>query len=257
MCNQFRTLQQLELFERKFGVPLPDGEWRDEVYPGYLAPIVRRPRGGPPGSRESVLAKFGLLPANSKTEKLEFSTMNARDDRIQSARSYKQPFANRQWCIIPAARFYEPYYDLEQWALGNRRSQRFGVGRADGMPLGIAGLWEHWNRHPGDEEGVHSFTMVTINADQHPLLQRFHRPFDKDGRAEEKRTVVLLHESEFDAWLDTSPNQAFDFFQSFPAEELVAAPFPEPPRSKKLKVVESKANAGDTAHSVQPGFDFD
>lgn len=54
MCNQFRTLQQLDLFEQTFGARLPPGEWREEVYPGYLAPIVRRPPGGAPGSRESV-----------------------------------------------------------------------------------------------------------------------------------------------------------------------------------------------------------
>lgn len=256
MCNQFRTLQQLDLFERTFGVGLPEGEWRDEVYPGYLAPIVRRARGGPPGSRESVLAKFGLIPAHEKSEKLEYSTMNARDDRIRTARSYKKPFANRQWCIIPASRFYEPYYDLEQWGLGNHRSQRFGIARADGEPLGIAGLWEHWKRHPEDEHGVHSFTMATINADKHSLLHRFHRPFDKDGRPEEKRTVVLLHGAEFDAWLDTSPDRAFDFFHTFSAEELVAAPFPEPVRIKKPKAIKQPLQ-GDAVPVSQLGFDFE
>ncbi|MBC7699676.1 SOS response-associated peptidase family protein [Aquabacterium sp.] len=256
MCNQFRTLQQLDLFEQTFGVPLPDGEWREEVYPGYLAPIVRKPRGGPPGSRESVLAKFGLIPAKSKTQKLEFSTMNARVDRIQTARSYKGPFTDRQWCIIPSVRFYEPYYDLEQWALGNRRSERFGISRADGQPVGIAGLWELWKRHPDDEEGIHSFTMVTLNADKHPLLHRFHRPFDNQGNPEEKRTVALLREAQFDAWLDTSPSKAPDFFHTFPAEDLVAAPFPEPPRPKKPTV--TKAMPAPLESQVpQLGFDFD
>ncbi|MDI1258286.1 MAG: SOS response-associated peptidase family protein [Aquabacterium sp.] len=257
MCNQFRTLQQPHLFESHFGVSKPTGEWRDDVYPDYVAPIVRRPRGGRPGARESVLAKFGLVPAASKTGKRELSTMNARDDRVRTARSYKGPFRERQWCIIPAERFYEPLYDLDQWAAGSRRSERFAIQRFDQQPMGIAGIWEIWKRHPDDDDRVTSFSMLTINADIHPLLHRFHRPFDNQGKPEEKRTVVLLGEAEYDAWLDCSPGNAFDFFHSFAAEELVAASCPEPPRTKKPKVEESiEPNDSIGAVQQQLGLDF-
>ena len=37
-----------------------------------------------------------------------------------------------------------------------------------------------------DDQPLASFTMLTINADAHPLMRRFHRPDD------EKRMLVLL-----------------------------------------------------------------
>ena len=43
---------------------------------------------------------------------------------------------------------------------------------------------------------VRSMSMLTVNADQHPLMKNFHRPED------EKRMVVILNEDDFDAWLD-------------------------------------------------------
>jgi putative SOS response-associated peptidase YedK len=39
-------------------------------------------------------------------------------------------------------------------------------------------------------------SMLTVNADDHPLMRHFHRPED------EKRMVVILEEADFDAWLD-------------------------------------------------------
>lgn len=38
---------------------------------------------------------------------------------------------------------------------------------ANGEPMGLAGLWAQW-RYPSVET-VHSFTMLTINADEHPM----------------------------------------------------------------------------------------
>ena len=46
--------------------------------------------------------------------------------------------------------------------------------------------------------------MLTINADDHALMRRFHKP------GEDKRVVVILDETEYDAWLDcTRANDKF------------------------------------------------
>lgn len=37
--------------------------------------------------------------------------------------------------------------------------------------------------------------MLTINADEHPLMRRFHKPGD------EKRSVVVLEDGAWDDWL--------------------------------------------------------
>jgi len=92
------------------------------------------------------------------------------------------------------------------------------ISRADGLPMGIAGLWSWWKQPQG--EILHSFTMLTINADQHPLMQQFHKP------ADEKRMVVILSEDLYDDWLVASPEQSVNFLSPFPADELKIEAFP-------------------------------
>jgi putative SOS response-associated peptidase YedK len=221
MCNSYRTFKDADLLLRKFGVTLPEGSWKPEVYPGYDAPIIRRPRGAEPGSREAVVARFSLLPWWAKSEKLTFSTMNARTETIATAASFKGPVKRRQWCVVPAERFYEPYY-----APAATKSERWSIRRADGEPLGIAGLWERWRGKEADARDVLSFTLLTIDADRHPLLRRFHKPLNPDGSPKEKRTVVLLRPEQFDDWLDATVERAPEFFGTFGADELIAEAAP-------------------------------
>jgi len=46
MCNHYSTLKDAELVQRQFGVQLPAGDWKTDVYPGDSAPIIRRLHGG-------------------------------------------------------------------------------------------------------------------------------------------------------------------------------------------------------------------
>jgi putative SOS response-associated peptidase YedK len=61
--------------------------------------------------------------------------------------------------------------------------------------MAIASLWDTWTQ-PGTGEIVTSFTMLTVNADRHPVMQRFHKPED------EKRSVVIVEPPE--QWLLSS-----------------------------------------------------
>jgi hypothetical protein len=65
---------------------------------------------------------------------------------------------------------------------------------------------------------VVSFTMLTINADSHPVMRRFHRP------ADEKRTPVVLPAHLFDAWLVATQETAPSFFDLALLPELVSKP---------------------------------
>lgn len=78
--------------------------------------------------------------------------------------------------------------------------------------MGIAGLWSWWKSPKG--EVLHSFTMLTINADQHPLMNQFHKPND------EKRMVVVLPGHRYDDWLNADAQQSVDFLHLYPAEAL-------------------------------------
>ncbi|WP_202423752.1 hypothetical protein [Duganella margarita] len=63
----------------------------------------------------------------------------------------------------------------------------------------------------GEAGPEHSFTQLTINADEHPLIKRFHKP------DEEKRALVILPQAEWDDWLDcTDPEYARSFLRPLP-----------------------------------------
>ena len=194
-----------------------DWNWKLDVYPGHPAPIIRRAEAG---GRECVMARFGLVPWWSKTEKVNWSTMNARSETAATKPAFKAPFARRQWCIVPAWERFEPFY-----APGAKRSERWGIQRADGTALGIAGLWERWKSPAGEE--VVSFTMLTINCDEHSLLKRFHKHFDDKGEPNERRTPALLREEDYDRWLTTSVEEAPAFFSTFSSDDLQASSAPK------------------------------
>jgi hypothetical protein len=70
------------------------------------------------------------------------------------------------------------------------------------------------------------------------VLRRFHRHQTAKGEAVEKRTPALVHESEYDAWLHASIDEAPGFFKTFAADELEAhaAPIPRPPARGRTTV---------------------
>lgn len=49
--------------------------------------------------------------------------------------------------------------------------------------------------------------MLTINADHHPLMSRFHKPDD------EKRSVVVIENGDFGKWLNATNEQARELLQ--------------------------------------------
>lgn len=88
------------------------------------------------------------------------------------------------------------------------------ITRADGKPMDIA-VWAAW-KSPGGEL-IHSYTMLTINADEHYFMRQFHKPDD------EKRMVVILNELDYDSWLQAPAADSRDFLRQFPADLLVGA----------------------------------
>lgn len=96
----------------------------------------------------------------------------------------------------------------------------------DESPFAVGGLWREWKEPDG--ETSFSFTQLTVNADEHPLLKRFHKPGD------EKRSLVIIPETEYDDWFACKdPELARSFMRLLPAQLLTAAPAPKPPRPKK------------------------
>ncbi|WP_321782936.1 SOS response-associated peptidase [Paraburkholderia sp. J94] len=181
MCTNYAAARRVRLF-KQFGVELPDCPWRDEVYKDYPAPIIRR---GSDGVQADV-ATFGIVPRKHIPPGVRvFDTMNARAETVGEKRSFSGAWKKQQLCLIPCEAFYEPDY-----ATG--KAVRWRIGMADGAPFAIAGLWREWTEEGGK---AFSFTMLTVNSAQHPLMKRFHKPGD------EKRSVVIVPPSEYEGWL--------------------------------------------------------
>jgi putative SOS response-associated peptidase YedK len=211
MCSHYQAVRERERFHRQFGIPLPDDPGKVDVWPGYSAPLIRRPREHASGddavpAREALLGCFGLLPHWARDRKLVRNTFNARSETVHEKPSFRDAWRNRQHCIVPVQAIYEP-----DWRSGKAVATR--IAQADGEPMGLAGLWSWWRSPEG--EVVHSFTMLTINADEHPLMRHMHRP------NEEKRMVVVLPAGSYDDWLDAEPRHSLEFLRPCPAERLV------------------------------------
>ena len=189
--------------------------WAEQIFPRAQGPFVR-PDGTTP-ERELVVGQWGLIPWFAKTAKLTYSTNNARFEEIASKPSYKQSWLHGRRCIIPAWSFDEPC-----WETGRNVWWRFR--RADGAPWGLAGLWNAWtDRETG--EVLQSYTMLTINADRHPLMSRMHRPDAKlPPDRQDKRSVVAIEFGDVDAWLRGSIDDAAGLMRAPSVDLIEAAP---------------------------------
>jgi putative SOS response-associated peptidase YedK len=188
-----------------FGYPNPGFEY-SECYPSSTAPFLTTlaPDRWLPGT-------FGLLPewADPKLAKM---TYNARTETVAERHSFRSAWRNRQLCVIPVQAFYEPNYE-------SGKAVRWRIERTDGKPFGLAGIWE--SRSTDNGAPWWSFTMLTINADEHPLMHRFHKPGD------EKRSVVVLPDDAWSAWLSAKQDENVrSYLQPFNPGQFRAEPDP-------------------------------
>lgn len=217
MCTRYIAPEAGDI-ERQWQVgarnPLP---WPREVFPRYPGPFIRAVPGGASVERELVVGQWSLVPWFAKTAKLSYPTANARAEELSARASYKQPWARGQRCIIPALAFDEP-----NWESGKHVPWRFR--RSDGLAWGLAGLWNTWvDKETG--EVVESYTLLTLNADVHPLMNRMHKPDPKRRPSmQDKRSVVPIEATDVDAWLHAPLEQAAQLVRLAPVERFVAEP---------------------------------
>jgi putative SOS response-associated peptidase YedK len=215
MCANY-TPSRLDAISQHHGLERALFTTPPEAFPGYLAPILRAAR-DISGSIECVPAMFGMVPHWADT-KLARQTYNARRETVASKPSFRNAWQRHQLCIIPAENFFEPNYETG-------KPVRWRISDEGRQPLAIAGIWE-WRPAGPDGLPLLSFSMLTMNADTHPLMHRFHQP------GEEKRMPVLLEAQHYQGWLDGELMNAEEVYRPFPAERLVAVADPVAPRSR-------------------------
>lgn len=216
MCSHYQSIKERERYRRHFGVEPPDDLGRFNVWPGYPACFIRRHPHTDAGDeavpeREACVGLYGLVPHWAKDTTLGRYTFNARSETVAQKPSFRDAWAQGRHCIAPADAFFEP-----DWRSGRAVPTR--IERADGRPMGLAGLWASWRGPNG--ASVHSFTLLTINAEEHALMRNLHKPTD------EKRMVVILPDDSYHDWLRADPKESMDFLRQYPADQLTATHAP-------------------------------
>lgn len=155
------------------------------------------------GERTAEYMRWGVIPFWSKTDKLKYSTINARDDKLLESRIYKNLLPGRR-CLIVADGFYE-------WRKDGKAKTPMRIILKGNEPFGFAGLWSPW-RNPETGEEIKTCTIITTKPND--LLATIHN----------RMPVILPQEAEA-MWLDTR-NQNTDTLMSllrpFPADSMEA-----------------------------------
>jgi len=180
MCGRYDLSDSPAAIRAKFGVPAvpqfaPNMDWR----PTNNAPIVRL---APDGTRECVLARWGLVPGWAPDLKFGARCINARAETVAKLPAFRGAFRKRR-CLVPVNAFFE-------WSgeKGQRLKWRIGL---RGEPLfALAGLWEWW-QDPQGGDGVASYTIVTCEANA--AIASLH-----------DRMPVILREADYPRWLDAA-----------------------------------------------------
>lgn len=212
MCAHYDPQTDPARLKSHFGVTDVPLDLKSSLWPGYFGPFLRTHEFADVGDeavplRELLVGSFGLIPHWAKDATIARNTYNARSETVHEKPSYRDAWRLAQHCIIPAEAIYEP-----DWRSGRAVPTR--ITRADGKPMGIAGIWAS-KRNPTGEV-TYSYTMLTVNADQHLFMRQFHKPDD------EKRSVVILNEQDYGDWLQAPVSASRDFLRLFPADNLIA-----------------------------------
>jgi len=225
MTAHFESVHNAALYPDAFDVAAPTQAFERDVWPRKAGVFIRNAvatslPAAPiddatpalPLQREMGYGQFGLVPPwvkSASDAKLRSTKLiNARSETVTTSNNFRDAWLNGQRCIVPIMAFFE-----DDWRSGKAVPTR--VARVDGKPMGVAGLWERW-----EKEGVEivSFTLLTVNANSHALLHRYQQ------NGNEKRMPAILGEGAYAAWLNTRPEKAREFMRAYPANLLTANP---------------------------------
>ena len=83
-----------------------------------------------------------------------------------------------------------------------------------------AGLWHTWvDKRTG--EVIDSYTMLTVNADEHPIMGRMHKPDPKlPSNQQDKRSVIAIADADVERWLYERPQGVADLLNPPPVAAI-------------------------------------
>ena len=146
MCSHYKPVTHINQLRNIFGLGPLTTICKPDMWPGYEGLFIRPHPHADVGDeavpdREAVSGHWGLIPHWSKDGKVR-GTFNARSETIAEKPTFRDAWRKAQRCIIPAISVFEP-----DWRSGKAVAAE--VSRADGEPMGIAGLWSAWRSPTG------------------------------------------------------------------------------------------------------------
>ena len=208
----FATFELLKELERK-NIPYMNIP-RYNASPMQKLPIVVKRN----NEIQPMEATWWLIPHWSKTGKPDpaFKSFNARAEGLALSKLFSPYFRARR-CLIPADGFYEWKRTIAEKEVKGKVKKvetkiPMCIRMKDLRPFYFGGMFSIWK---DSEEKEHpSFTIITTVPNG--LMETIHN-----------RMPVILHEENFEAWLDPNMNDV-DFLQQllvpYPAELMKAFP---------------------------------
>lgn len=179
------------------------------IFPEGTQPVVRLDHDT--GERVLALMKWGLVPSWSKTPKANFSSINARSDKLESSGAWREPWKHRR-CLIPANFFYE-WEPLTKEEEKRKLSKPWAVSLADDDLFAFGGICDRWKglNENNNEIIVESFSIIT--TDPNEVLEPFHN-----------RCPLIIKPKDYERWLaPAEPSHLpIDLVRTYPAEEMKA-----------------------------------
>ena len=181
MCGRFTQQRPTSELAEIFGAEdlVPDDGGHFNVAPtDEAAVVVQRD-----DRRAITRYRWGLIPHWADGPKIASRTFNARAETVASTPAFRAAFLRRR-CLVPVDSFYE-------WRREGTVRQPYLIGRDDGRPLVLAGLWAGW-RDPATDTVRRTFTIVTTRANTR--IADLH-----------DRMPVVLPEGAWARWIDPAP----------------------------------------------------
>ena len=204
MCNRARTLGEPETIRERFGAKwLADRPMDDRFNPHELVPFGRawvvrendRGRGVDVMSWD-VLGGMTKSPPKGGAAPRPLAMTNVRTLNAPQWRRLVERPENR--CIIPLTEFCEVAREKDP-EMGIKGEMWFAC--TDQPIFGVAGFWQAIGDKPG-------FAMVTCDANE--VVALIHP----------KAMIMILHEADWDRWLDGSYDDVVALQQPYPANRM-------------------------------------
>ena len=180
MCGRYGFGNPARLGTLPLGVEFPGLAPRFNVAPSQAVPLVLHDAAG----RQGLMAKWGLVPFWADDPSIGNRLANARGDTVAIKPSFRAAFKARRGIML-ADLFYE-----WQVLAGQKVKQPWCIRLADDRPFGMAALWERWVPK-ADPAAEPLLSCCIITTEPNGIMGPIH-----------DRMPVILHERDFDEWLD-------------------------------------------------------